>query len=66
MSNNHGNTPAAWTGVSVSLIGFAVASVALMLEPINLVIFGIGMALAVGGFFVFLVLAKMGLNEEKH
>ncbi|MDT9594534.1 HGxxPAAW family protein [Nocardioides zeae] len=66
MANNHGNTPAAWTGVSVALLGFAVGSVGLMLDPINMVVFWVGLALAVGAFFLFLVLAKMGLHEEKH
>lgn len=66
MSNNHGNTPAAWTGVGVALIGFLVASVGLMFTPVNLPVFYVGLALAVGSFFLFLVMAKMGLHEEKH
>ncbi|HEY1135281.1 MAG TPA: HGxxPAAW family protein [Nocardioides sp.] len=66
MSNNHGNTPAAWTGVAVALLGFLIGSVALMLDPISLPIFFVGLAIAVGAFFLFLVMAKMGLHEEKH
>ncbi|WP_028473690.1 HGxxPAAW family protein [Nocardioides alkalitolerans] len=66
MSNNHGNTPAAWTGVSVSMLGFVVGGIALMLDPINLPLFYVGLALAAGAFLVFLVMAKMGLHEEKH
>lgn len=66
MSNNHGNTPAAWTGVSVALVGFAIACVALMLSPISVVLFAIGMAISVGGFVVFLAMARFGLNVEKH
>ncbi|MDF9715628.1 hypothetical protein INN71_07830 [Nocardioides sp. ChNu-153] len=66
MSNNHGNTPAAWTGVTVALVGFAVGSVGLMLDPINLVVFYIGLGLAIGSFVLFLVMAKLGLHEETH
>ncbi|MFW6774651.1 HGxxPAAW family protein [Nocardioides sp. CPCC 205120] len=66
MSNNHGNTPAAWTSVFVAMIGFLVGSVGLMLDPINLPVFYVGLGLAVGSFFLFLVMAKMGLHEEKH
>ncbi|MDQ1104407.1 hypothetical protein QE364_000518 [Nocardioides zeae] len=66
MANNHGNTPAAWTGVSVAMVGFVVGAVGLMLDPISLPVFYVGLALAVGSFFLFLVMAKMGLHEEKH
>ncbi len=31
MSDNHGNTPAAWTAVVVALVGFVVGGVGLML-----------------------------------
>lgn len=66
MSANHGNTPAAWTAVSVAMLGFVVGAVGLMLEPINWVIFWIGIALGVGAFVLFLVMAKLGFHESSH
>ena len=42
MSDNHGNTPAAWTAVTVAMLGFVVGAVGLMLDPINWVILWIG------------------------
>ncbi|HYH34277.1 MAG TPA: HGxxPAAW family protein [Nocardioides sp.] len=62
MSDQHGNTPAAWTGVSVAMAGFIVGAIALMLEPVNMTLFWVGCALAVAAFVVFLVMAKMGLH----
>ena len=66
MSNNHGNTPAAWTAVTVAMLGFVVGAVGLMLEPINWVVFWIGIALGVGAFVLFLVMAKLGYHESGH
>ena len=40
MSDNHGNTPAAWTAVIVALVGFVVGGVGLMLSPISMVFLG--------------------------
>ena len=36
MSDNHGNTPAAWTAVTVAMLGFVVGGVALMLDPVSM------------------------------
>jgi hypothetical protein len=66
MSENHGNTPAAWSAVVVGLLGFLVGSVGLMLSPLNYVIFWIGVAIVVGAGVLFLVLSKMGYNTESH
>lgn len=63
MSDNHGNTPAAWTGVGVASLGFVIGCVALMLQPVNMVLFWVGVVLAVIALPVFLVMAKMGLNS---
>ena len=52
MSNSHGNTPAAWTAVAVGLLGFVVGAVGLMLDPISMLIFWVGMAIAVGALVV--------------
>jgi cyanate permease len=66
MSDNHGNTPAAWTAVTVAMLGFVVGAVGLMLDPISWVILWIGIALGVGAFVLFLVMAKLGYHESTH
>lgn len=66
MSDNHGNTPAAWTAVVVGLLGFVIGSVGLMLSPINWVIFWVGVVVVVVAGGVFLVLSKLGFNTESH
>ncbi len=66
MSDNHGNTPAAWTAVAVALVGFAVGGAGLMLSPMSYPIFWVGVALVVAAGVVFVVMAKMGLHESGH
>ena len=66
MSDNHGNTPAAWTAVAVAMLGFVVGGVALMLDPVSMTIFWVGVALGVGSLLVFAVMAKMGLHTSGH
>lgn len=66
MSDSHGNTPAAWTGVAVAMLGFVVGGVGLMLEPVSLTLFWVGCALGVAGLIVFAVMAKMGLHSSDH
>lgn len=66
MSDNHGNTPAAWTGVTVAMVGFIVGSIALMLDPVNMPLFWVGAAITVGAFVVFGVMAKLGLHTSDH
>ncbi|MFT4287285.1 HGxxPAAW family protein [Nocardioides sp.] len=66
MSDNHGNTPAAWSAVAVALLGFVVGSVGLMLSPINYVVFWIGVALVVVAGVLFVVLSKLGYNGVGH
>ena len=60
---HHGNTPAAWTAVTVAMLGFLVGGVALMLDPVNLTLFWVGCALGVGSLVVFAGMAKMGMND---
>lgn len=62
MADNHGNTPAAWTAVAVAMLGFLVGGIALMLSPVNMTLFWIGIALGVIAFPLFLVMAKMGFH----
>jgi hypothetical protein len=60
---HHGNTPAAWTAVSVAMLGFVVGGVALMLDPVSMTLFWVGCALGVASLVVFAVMAKMGMND---
>ena len=66
MANNHGNTPAAWTAVSVAMLGFLVGSVALMLPPVSMPLFWIGIALGVVALPLFLVMARLGFHGDPH
>lgn len=61
--SSHGNTPAAWTAVTVAFLGFVVGGVALMLDPVSLTLFWIGCAIGVASIIVFAVMAKMGFHE---
>jgi hypothetical protein len=60
---HHGNTPAAWTAVTVAMLGFVVGGIALMLDPVSLPLFWVGVALGVASLVVFAVMAKMGMND---
>ena len=66
MSDNHGNTPAAWTFVSVAMLGFVVGAVGLMLQPINMVIFWVGIAITLASLVIFAVMAKLGYHQSGH
>jgi hypothetical protein len=59
---HHGNTPAAWTAVTVAMLGFLVGGIALMLDPVSMAMFWVGCALGVASLVVFAVMAKMGMN----
>ena len=60
---HHGNTPAAWTAVTVAMLGFLVGGVALMLDPVSMPLFWIGVAIGIASLVVFVVMAKMGMND---
>ena len=66
MSDNHGNTPAAWAAVAIAMLGFVVGGIGLMFNPVSMTIFWVGVALGVVALVVFLVMAKMGLNGPGH
>lgn len=66
MSDNHGNTPAAWTAVVVALAGFVVGGVGLMLSPVNMVIFWIGVVIVLAAAVVFVAMDKAGLHTSGH
>ena len=66
MSDNHGNTPAAWAAVAIAMLGFVVSGIGLMFDPVDLTIFWIGVAIGVISLVVFRVMARMGLNRSGH
>jgi hypothetical protein len=66
MSDNHGNTPAAWVAVGIAMLGFVVSGIGLMFDPVDMTVFWAGVALVVVSAVVFLVMAKMGLNGPGH
>ena len=63
MSQSHGNTPAAWTAVTVAMIGFVVAGVGLMMTPISMTVFWIGVVIGVLALPIFAVMNRMGFGE---
>lgn len=64
MSDNHGNTPAAWTAVTIGLLGFAVGGIGLVIE--SMLVFWIGVALAPVALVAGAVLTKIGLGGRDH
>jgi hypothetical protein len=60
MADNHGNTPAAWTAVSIALASFVVGGVGLMAD--SMVVFWIGVALTPLALLVGYVMARMGYH----
>ena len=62
MSVGHGSTPAAWTGVSIVLLGFVVGGLGLVLE--NMPVFFAGVALGPIGGIVGYVMGKMGMGGD--
>ncbi len=63
MSDSHGNTPAAWTGVAVGLAGFLIGGIALMLSPVSMPMFWVGVALGVIALPLFLVMSRLGMGS---
>jgi hypothetical protein len=66
MSDNHGNTPAAWSAVTIAMLGFVVGAVGLLLDPVSWPVFWVGIGLGVASLVVFGVMAKLGYNESTH
>jgi hypothetical protein len=61
---HHGNTPAAWTGVVIILVGFVLGGIGLIVD--NWVIFWIGVILWPIGGIVGMVLQKLGMGAQRH
>lgn len=62
MAAHHGNTPAAWTGVLIILIGFIVGGIGLVIAAWP--VFWVGVAMAPIGVLVGKIMQKMGLGAE--
>jgi hypothetical protein len=62
MSDNHGNTPAAWTAVIVGLAGFVVAGIGLMLH--SWPTFWVGVVLAPVAIVLGAIMSKMGYGAS--
>jgi len=61
MSESHGNTPAAWTAVTIMFVGFLVSGIALPLELPWL--FFVGLVVVVLGALVGKVMQMMGMGS---
>lgn len=59
---HHGNTPAAWTGVLIILVGFIVGGIGMVID--NWTLFWVGVALVPAGGIVGKIMQKMGLGAE--
>jgi hypothetical protein len=62
MAAHHGNTPAAWTLVTIVLVGFVVGGVGVMVE--NMPVLWIGVGIGVVGLIVGKIMQRMGLGTE--
>ncbi len=59
---HHGNTPAAWTGVLIILVGFVVGGLALVIGSWPRV--WVGVVIAVVGPIVGKIMQKLGMGAE--
>lgn len=64
-ADNHGNTPAAWTGFALGMLGFVIGTIALMRNPVSLTWFWVGVAVTAGAFVVFLVMDRIGYGDPR-
>ena len=61
--SNHGHTPAAWTGVTIAVIGFCVSGAFMvMANPLG---FWAGMVIVVLGGVVGMAMRAAGLGKQK-
>jgi len=49
--------------VTVAMLGFVLGGIALMLDPVNMTLFWVAVALGAVALIVFAIMAKMGLNS---
>ncbi|MCG6493107.1 HGxxPAAW family protein [Kitasatospora sp. A2-31] len=62
----HGHTPAAWTGVTIAFIGFAIAGVAMILPSVLLVCAGLAVVVLGGVVGKAMAMAGMGKQPSQH
>jgi len=63
MSASHGNTPAAWTAVSIMFVGFLISGLAI---PLALVwLFILGVVVVVIGAVAGKVMSMMGMGSDQ-
>ena len=62
MSSHHGQTPAAWTGVIIALVGFLVGGIGLVIDVLP--VFYVGCVLLLASAVVGGVMSKMGLGAD--
>ncbi|WP_245240817.1 HGxxPAAW family protein [Streptomyces spiramenti] len=61
--HDHGNTPAAWAGVTIALLGFTVSGVFLtMAQPLGVIA---GLVVVALGGVVSLVMRAMGMGKQE-
>ena len=48
------------------MLGFVVGGIGLMMDPVNMPVFWVGVALAPIALIVFVVMTKMGLGAAEH
>lgn len=65
MSANHGSTPAAWTAVLIVLIAFVIGGVAMVLDPVNWLMFWFAVVLLPVAAIVGKVMSAAS-SEAKH
>lgn len=61
MADNHGNTPAAWTAVTLGLLAFIVGGAGLMAN--SMATFWVGVILAPVALIVGAVMSRLGLGS---
>jgi hypothetical protein len=62
MSAHHGQTPAAWTGVIIALVGFLVGGIGLVVDAMT--VFYVGCVLLLLSVVVGGVMSKMGMGAD--
>lgn len=59
--DNHGQTPAAWTAVTIMMVGFLVGCIAVV--QLNWVLLGVGFVIVLLGAVVGKVMQMMGMGK---
>ncbi|MER6395205.1 MULTISPECIES: HGxxPAAW family protein [unclassified Kitasatospora] len=62
----HGHNPAAWTGVTISFVGFAIAGVAMILPSVPVVWGGLAVVVLGGVIGKAMSMAGMGKQPSPH